>query len=119
MHAESKILKRLHHSHIVDVRDTYMWPKRQILVIEEELLEGDELLDAARDAVKLYDFKMTEAFAAKVGFKGLVSPDLAVLLRLIRRAVRYLQHTNGQDVLCLYHLLSETYIQYIYIYIYI
>lgn len=46
-----------------------MWHRRQILVIEEELLEGDELLDAAQDAVTRYDFKMTESFAAKVGVK--------------------------------------------------
>eukprot|EP00892_Ulva_mutabilis_P010779 jgi/Ulvmu1/8073/UM004_0310.1 len=63
--AESAILQRLHHAHVVDVRRTLMWHEKQILVIEEEMLHGEELLVAADEAIANYGFQMTESFAAR------------------------------------------------------
>ena len=64
--AESAILQRLHHPHVVDVRRTFMWSEKQILVIEEEMLHGEELLVAADEAISNYAFQMTESFASRV-----------------------------------------------------
>jgi hypothetical protein len=64
--AESEILKRLHHRNIVDVKASYMWKAGQILIIEEEFLNGDELLDATQEAITEYGFTMSEKFAARV-----------------------------------------------------
>lgn len=64
-HAESAILRKLHHPNIIDVRQTHVWERQQILIIEEELLEGSDLLDAAKEAIKSHAFKMTESFAAQ------------------------------------------------------
>ena len=64
--AESAILRKLHHPNVIDVRQTHVWERQQILIIEEELLEGSDVLDAAKDAIKGHGFKMTESFAAQV-----------------------------------------------------
>ena len=64
--AESDILQRLHHGNIVDVRATHHWPKKDILIIEEEFLSGGELLDATREAIGRHGFTMTESFVAHV-----------------------------------------------------
>jgi hypothetical protein len=64
--AEAEILESLHHPNIVNVRRTWMWEKKQVLIIEEELLHGGELLDAAKEAISDYNFTITETFAAIV-----------------------------------------------------
>ena len=43
-----------------------MWEKNKVLIIEEELLNGEELLDAAQEAIMQHGFTITESFAARV-----------------------------------------------------
>lgn len=43
-----------------------MWEKNKVLIIEEELLNGEELLDAAQEAIVQHGFTITESFAARV-----------------------------------------------------
>lgn len=64
--AEADILEKLQNDHIVDVKACHMWEGKKVLIIEEELLDGEELLDAAQEAITDYEFTMTESFAARV-----------------------------------------------------
>lgn len=64
--AESDILEKLNHRHIVDVKATHMWEQNKVLIIVEELLKGGELLDAAEEAITQHGFTITESFAARV-----------------------------------------------------
>lgn len=64
--AESDILQKLNHKNIVDVKACHMWEKNKVLIIEEELLNGEELLDAAQEAIVQHGFTITESFAARV-----------------------------------------------------
>lgn len=94
--AESTILQKLHHPHIIDVRRTHMWRIQQQLIIEEELLRGGELLDEVKDAIKNHNFCMRESWAR-------------VVLKQVLRALRYMHSRNvihrdiKHDNLCFLH----------------
>eukprot|EP00892_Ulva_mutabilis_P008427 jgi/Ulvmu1/5957/UM026_0079.1 len=88
LRAESTILQRLHHPHVVDVRRTLMWHAKQILVIEEEMLHGEELLTAVEEAIADYGFEITESFTALVMRQVLLALAYLHSWRVLHRDVK-------------------------------